>query len=222
MLVAPSCTARDLTCLHSCADQSYGHDQTYGNNSGYDPAANGLDQSSGQDQYTSNAHQQPYNDASQQQQYQVDEGYGGEQQGNYSDSTGMNNSNASGGAAGNRGGGQLDTYSTPQDYQDSGPNMQGAQGSQGRQGTQASGQGFGQGFDQGFDQGLAGGPGGSQPHSGVEITEQSGPGYESRDADLVSTCDLQQAVSPAVRCTVYAACLHAHCNAHLHRVVFPP
>ena len=55
---------------------------------------------------------------------------------------------------------------------------------------QAPGRGFGNGFDEGFGQGLAGGPDGSQPHPGVQVTEQSEPGYESRDTDLVSTCSL--------------------------------
>ena len=61
------------------------------------------------------------------------------------------------------------------------------QGTHGSQGMQASGRGFGQGFDQGFDQGLSGGPDGAQPHPGVEVSEESGPGYASRDTDLVCT-----------------------------------
>ena len=54
-----------------------------------------------------------------------------------------------------------------------------------RQGLQAQGEGFGQGFNQGFGQGLSGDPDGSQPHDGVHVQEDVGPGHASRDTDLV-------------------------------------
>ena len=54
-----------------------------------------------------------------------------------------------------------------------------------RQGLQAQGEGFGQGFNQGFGQGLSGDPDGSQPHDGVDVQEETGPGHASRDTDLV-------------------------------------
>lgn len=53
------------------------------------------------------------------------------------------------------------------------------------QGLQAQGEGFGQGFNQGFGQGLSGDPDGSQPHDGVHVQEDAGPGHASKDTDVV-------------------------------------